>query len=203
MSDERTADLSDVIDDLVTARLQQALTTLPGTVISYNPSEGTVVARPDTASHHGDSVAAFPAVADVPVAWPGGGGLAFTWPLHPGDRVLLLFSCRSLDRWKGGASAGQIDSQRTHALSDAIAIPLAPRPLTAPLDNVPVNDAELRAPTAGNILLGQGATDAVVLLNALSAWLTTSLSVSTAWGPSGPAIAGLTAAQGASKVKAT
>lgn len=57
----------------------------------------------------------------------------------------------------------------------------------------------------GDLLLGAGSTEKAVLGDALSTWLTTLLSVSTAMGPSGPAITGLTATQlsGSVKVKTT
>lgn len=46
----------------------------------------------------------------------------------------------------------------------------------------------------GKTIFNSG-TDVAVKANALSTWLTTSLSVSTAFGPSGPAITGLTASE--------
>jgi phage baseplate assembly protein V len=54
---------------------------------------------------------------------------------------------------------------------------------------------------ASKINLGEGATEAVVLGDKLSTWLTSTLSVSTAMGPSGPALAGLVTGELSSIVK--
>ena len=40
------------------------------------------------------------AIHNVPVLFPSGGRSAFTFPLEPGDTVLLLYSQRGLANWK-------------------------------------------------------------------------------------------------------
>jgi hypothetical protein len=64
-----------------------------------------------------------PVLQDVPVLVPSGGGYSLTFPIMPGDEVLLVFSDTSLDVWleAGGVNNDPIN-QRRHSLSDAVAI---------------------------------------------------------------------------------
>ena len=64
-----------------------------------------------------------PVLTDVPIVFPRGGGFNLTFPVQPGDEVLLVFSDTSIDEWlqSGGVNNNQV-SQRRHSLSDAIAI---------------------------------------------------------------------------------
>jgi hypothetical protein len=64
-----------------------------------------------------------PVVSNIPVIFPGAGGMRVTFPLKRGDTVLLLFADRSLDSWLvGGGEVDPIDDRRHH-LTDAVAIP--------------------------------------------------------------------------------
>ena len=56
------------------------------------------------------------------MAWPGGGGMLTTWPLRPGDGVLLVFAQRSLEGWLSGNDAAP-DDPRRFDLSDCVAVP--------------------------------------------------------------------------------
>lgn len=74
-----------------------------------------------------------PVLPMVPVAFQQGGGFFLSFPLQPGDFVLLIFAERSIDRWIETASKA---NQRTvstgdvgvHVLEGAIAIPCGPAP---------------------------------------------------------------------------
>ena len=63
-----------------------------------------------------------PNIHEVAVAWPGGGGMLTTWPLKPGDGVLLVFAQRSLEGWLSGNDAAP-DDPRHFDLSDCVAVP--------------------------------------------------------------------------------
>ena len=64
-----------------------------------------------------------PLLVDVPVVFPSGGGFCLTFPLFPGDPVLVVFSCRSIDaHWQSGGVQPQAEL-RMHNLSDGFAIP--------------------------------------------------------------------------------
>jgi hypothetical protein len=62
----------------------------------------------------------------VPVCFPSGGPFIVTWPLQPGDEVLLVFADRCIDSWlaNGAANGPQIQSSANlHSQNDGFAIP--------------------------------------------------------------------------------
>lgn len=65
-----------------------------------------------------------PVITDVPVVFPAGGGYGLTFPLAKGDRVLLVFAQRSLDKWAASDGKTDVDPDdvRRHHISDAIAL---------------------------------------------------------------------------------
>ena len=114
----------------------------PGVVVSYDAAtqRATVqlgmavrVRSPDGTEAHEAPLT----VSNVPVAWPRAGGFSLTFPLAAGDEVLLIFSSRSLDEWKGGPARTGVEASdpRRFAVQDAYAIPTvaaaAPLPSTA------------------------------------------------------------------------
>lgn len=101
---------------------------LPARVERVDLTQGLIDAQPLTKDNVdlGDGTLtpiSFPVVTNVPIVWPGAGGMRITFPVAAGDTVLLVFADRSLDVWL--ASGGEVDpiDPRQHAMSDAIAIP--------------------------------------------------------------------------------
>lgn len=117
-------------------------TALPARILSYDSAaqratvDPVVEGRfedPDT----GDLIPyVMPAVSNVPVLFPGGGGCSITWPLEKGDIVYLVCAERSLDEWLSGGGDDVIprDSRRFD-LTDAVAMP-GLRPFSDPLEAV-------------------------------------------------------------------
>lgn len=64
-----------------------------------------------------------PLLLDVPVIFPSGGGFMATFPLQPGDEVLVIFSCRCIDQWWQNGGVQVQAEHRLHDLSDGFAIP--------------------------------------------------------------------------------
>jgi hypothetical protein len=64
-----------------------------------------------------------PLLVDVPICWPRAGGFAITFPIAPGDEVLVVFGDRCIDAWWQSGGVGVALEQRMHDLSDAFAIP--------------------------------------------------------------------------------
>ena len=64
-----------------------------------------------------------PALVDVPVSFPRGGGFAVTFPLKEGDEGIAIFSERCIDGWWQNGSASAPLDFRLHDLSDAMFIP--------------------------------------------------------------------------------
>lgn len=68
-----------------------------------------------------------PLLINVPVQFPGGGGVTLTFPIKPGDECLVTFTARCLDAWwqLGAGTApnpGHVPpDERMHNLSDGVA----------------------------------------------------------------------------------
>ncbi len=108
--------LADMLEDL----RGSIHTALPARVLAYNVATQTVDAKP-TVRHEG---VALPAIPNVPVAFPRGGGGYLSFPLAPGDFVFLICSEVSLDQWRSKAGAETAPGDpRLHSLTGAVAFP--------------------------------------------------------------------------------
>jgi len=121
-------DLSDVIRLAVSLAVAELHVSLPAKVVRVDLAKGQVDAKPvvkDVLNDaNGNRIAlSVPVVTNVPLVFPGAGGMRITFPVAVGDTVLLVFSDRSLDSW--AVQGGEVDplDDRHHHLSDAIAIP--------------------------------------------------------------------------------
>lgn len=102
-------------------------TCLPATVGAYDPTGPSVTVTPDLPKQVTDGrVIAAPALHGVTVRWFAcdvGGALAqITGPLKKGDGGMLVFSQRSLDKWRQGSKKAP-DDPRMHDINDAFFIP--------------------------------------------------------------------------------
>lgn len=66
-----------------------------------------------------------PLLVDVPLLLPNAGGWHLTFPIVPGDEVLVVFACRCIDAWWQSGGVQKAMERRMHDLSDGFAI-LAP-----------------------------------------------------------------------------
>jgi hypothetical protein len=118
-----------VIRHAIEESLADLRVAMPARVERVDLAKGLLDAKPlvkdrvEIPGKTGTQVLSIPVVTNVPVIWPGAGGMRVTFPIAVGDTVLLLFSDRSLDVWL--AQGGEVDplDPRKHALSDAVAIP--------------------------------------------------------------------------------
>ena len=189
--------------DLLTAATASATakmrTAEPGIIASYDAAtqRATVtlgmsvrVRKPDGSQVHEAPVT----IPNVPIAWPRAGGYSLTFPLAAGDEVLLVFSSRSLDEWKGGPARAGVEASdpRRFAVQDAYAIPTVAA--AAPLPSTAL-DASALVLAGALVKLGDStASDFVALaslvldeLNALRAEIILHTHP-TGVGPTGPAI---------------
>lgn len=85
----------------------------------------------------------FPRIDARTDANPGGVQAHITFPVKPGTNVMCLFADKSLDKWK--ATGGEVDPQdvRSHALSDAVALP-GLFPFNNPISNVDPSDIRIQ-----------------------------------------------------------
>lgn len=63
----------------------------------------------------------YPALVDVPVWGPRGGGAQLDMPIAEGDQALILFNDRDINNWVAGKLNGDLASNRLHSFSDGIA----------------------------------------------------------------------------------
>ncbi len=104
-------------------------TALPGRIVSFDPATQTATVRPLYKAKFNGKPVDMPDLVEVPVVMPRGGGMAFTFPIKPGDGVQLMFQSRSADLWYNEGGEQEAFSARTGDLSDAVAIPgLEPSP---------------------------------------------------------------------------
>jgi hypothetical protein len=152
MSNERSPTLAQVLRAAIDQALDDVHVMLPGRVEKYDAASQTASVKPVLKRRlklQGDSelVEALPVIPRVPIVFPRAGGFFVSFPIAPGDFVMLVFSERSLDKWlQGNGGDTDPDDFRRHDLSDAVAIPgLYP------------NSAALSDAHAANMALGKDA----------------------------------------------
>ncbi len=123
-----TPTLADTLRAALDARLTDVRVSLPGIVQSYDAARQRADVQPAIRDGYFDEAGEraaddLPVVTEVPVVFPGAGAASITWPLSPGDEVLLVFSSSSLDRWLARGGVVDPEDDRRHDLTDAIAIP--------------------------------------------------------------------------------
>jgi hypothetical protein len=190
---------------------------MPATVVTYTAATQVAKVKPllkrAVVGEDGTTIQEeLPEIPQVPVMFPRGGGYFLTFPLVPGDMVMLIFMDKSIDGFMlsaGNIAQDQIDL-RMHHLTDAVAIP-GFYPLTKPIQALvqtdavfgAENNAQVRAKGSTVDVTTAGAIAAVggfvALANLVSAELTkiqTALNthvhtgVTTGPGSSGPSVSG-------------
>ena len=134
-----TPDLGEILAETVSFALGRVSTALPATIVSYDPATQKATCKPTVSGRYHDPETdtlipiPLPTIAGVPVVFPRANGGGLTWPLAPGDVVLLVICDRSLDEWKStGAPENTPQDVRRFDLTDAVALPCI-RPDTAPI----------------------------------------------------------------------
>lgn len=170
----------------VDAGLARVHTLLPATVLSYDAALQRATVRvsirgrvqdPET----GDLIPAVQSetIPNCPVVWQGGaaGATSMTFPLLPGDPVMVQFAERSTDEWL--AQGGEVVPQdvRRHDFSDGV-VQAGLRSFAAPLPATAVDpvSAVLRGGVANPVKLGDNtAVDGVLKGTTFEADLSTFL----------------------------
>lgn len=120
-----TAQLETAIDTAIATKMQDFHTCLTGILQSYDAVTNTATVQPSTGRVSRDTgFVNLPLCLDAPVQWPSGGGFVMTFPIKPGDEVILLVSEHALDNWfVAGGTQPPLITEPTHALSDCLVIP--------------------------------------------------------------------------------
>lgn len=134
-----TPELDDLLLQLDAFILGKVSVALPATIVDYDHARQVATVKPTVSARRQDpeSLAlipeALPTIGNVPVLFPSSTGFAWTFPLLPGDPVLLVFCDRSIDEWKAtGAPENVPQDIRRFDLTDAVAL-VGLRPFTRPI----------------------------------------------------------------------
>jgi hypothetical protein len=118
-------DLTELIEQQVEVQLGNTLnTSMPAKIISYNAATNRAVVKPVLPKRlASEEPLDSPQIVEVPVVFPasGGGKASMTFPLKPGDGVMLSVQQRSLEGWLDGRET-MPDDPRQFDLSDSVAI---------------------------------------------------------------------------------
>lgn len=99
-----------------------------GKIISFNSAIQTAVVqiqikRIDSIKTDGTVLyKQVPLLFDCPVVVMFGGGASLTFPISAGDSCLVLFNDREIDNWFATGQQSVVNTQRTHSISDGIAL---------------------------------------------------------------------------------
>lgn len=119
-----TPSLAQVIKDAIEARLFDLHTCLPAKIVSYDANKMKASVQPVLQrSYSNGKLVTMPIINDVPVLMPRAGKAFVSLPLKAGDAVTLVFSERSLDKWKSVGDVTSPDDPRKFHISDAYAFP--------------------------------------------------------------------------------
>lgn len=120
--------MTELLRDVISSRLADVHTSIPGRVVSYDASTQTadveiVILRADQAETGEVVHEPYPVVPNVPVAWPSGGGYSLQLALTSGDGVWLVFSEAATANWRDTGDVSPPGDLDRHDLSYPIAIP--------------------------------------------------------------------------------
>jgi hypothetical protein len=123
--------LGELIDYMITKRLADTHTSLPGIIESFDAATQTAkvnvaIKRVRDVRNADGTYTEIPTqiapILNVPVQFPSGGGFHITFPVAKGDECLLVFQERSIDRWQQQSGIQKPLDRRMHEYTDAIAI---------------------------------------------------------------------------------
>ena len=120
MFDDPREAIQTMIESHISERVN---TSMPATIISYDAATNRAVVKPDLPKRlDNEDLLESPKVVDVPIVWPasGGGKASLSFPLQPGDGVLLSVQQRSMEGWLSGKKE-MPDDPRQFDLSDCVA----------------------------------------------------------------------------------
>lgn len=154
-----TPSWAQVLKDAMSAMLCDTHTALPGRVESYDSSVGMAEIQPLLKRKFKDGeVVNLPICNQVPVCFPRTTTAYVHLPLEKGDVGLLVFSERSIDRYKNLGGLQDPQDPRKHSLSDGFFIP-GGYPVTTPPISVVDGALHLKNTSSEVVMLKDGQVD--------------------------------------------
>lgn len=119
----KASTLEQLLTDFFDMMSRDINTCIPGVVERKN-SDNTVEVKPAIKKVYSDGrVVELPLLLDVPVLYPFSSKFSLSWPLEKGDPVIVIFSQRSIERWKSRGGVQLPGDRRHHDLSDGFCLP--------------------------------------------------------------------------------
>lgn len=119
--------LESALNSFFEYRMRSVMTAIPAVIVGVdNLEEQRVDVTPVINAVFPDNSAevGYPAIFSVPLIFPASSTSAFTFPINQGDTVLLVFSQKAMDVFKGGDGLPAAPNDyRVFDKRDAIAIP--------------------------------------------------------------------------------
>jgi hypothetical protein len=153
---ERLLDLETAVMSAIKGHMAGVWTAMPAVVTKYTKAAMTCELQVAVKERWRNKDGTYewvdiPPLVDVPVIFPGGGGLTLTYPVKNGDEALVVFASRCIDNWWFTGAGGSPDNPtgqrqpeiRFHDLSDGFAF-IGPRSKPRVLTNLSDTAAQLR-----------------------------------------------------------
>jgi hypothetical protein len=142
-------------------------TAIPAQVVSVDLTNMVISAQPliqgIVEDENGNKTfVALPVLIHVPITFPCAGGFILTFPIAPGDEVLIIFASRCIDAWWQLGGVQRPMELRMHDLSDGFAIP-GPRSVPNAVPAINSSDCQLRN-TAGTTYVSITADGKITLV---------------------------------------
>ena len=154
-----TPSWSQVILDTIDARLTDVHTAIPAQVESYDIQTGTAEVQPLLKRKFKDGeVVDLPICNQVPVVFPRTATSYIHLPIKKGDVGLVVFSERSIDRYKNYGGSQDTQDPRKHSLSDGFFIP-GGYPITTPPVSVVEGALHVKNVSSEIIMLENGSIE--------------------------------------------
>jgi len=129
------------LQELLTSSFEHQMaginTCIPGVIVSVDSLENMLVTVQPTINmkFKDGQIQEWPTLPNTPIIFPSSSTSAVTFPLTKGDPVLIVFSMRGIDNFRGGSGYPTTPTDfRKFDLSDAFAIP-APWPVSRSINN--------------------------------------------------------------------
>ncbi len=163
MSDAITPTTAEMLDEILTSRLIDVHTALPGTVTLFNILLQTVnvelgVRRILQTEAGGQVSEDLPILQNVPVGQPRNNDFYISFPIKSGDTGMVFFTEASMDQWRSKGGVTSPGDDRRHSLTGAIFMPCLVPTLKAltPVADVDASALVVGTTSGGEIKLGGG-----------------------------------------------
>lgn len=154
----RSPSRAEALSDIFARRLSDVHTSMPGHIVRWDSTTGKADVQPDLKFSYFNELdekitEALPVCVNVPIVFPGSGGMRVTFPVKVNDPVWLQFAEGSIDRQLSEGGTVDPGDPRRFSLSDAVAF-VGYKTFATPLASCPTDRATFgqdRADTRGQI----------------------------------------------------